>query len=1705
MNDQEWIALVNDKPPEELTLEEIESLRQRLRESDELRAALLERVEMEQYLAAALARVELPIDAIISRAQGQRRVFSSMLHTLFGVTACVFLIGLIGYAFVSALYTPEEDEGPIVAVKGDGEDDPRPNNVPDGGGAVDKGPMPPGEGGTGDPAGATAQGPASGPQQIERFPLLVQAEAFARGNVAVTATRFGDETADVLTSGSDRPSFVEYDLLSHRDGNFAIRLRYASFDSRPLRLLVNGEVVAEQVAGEQTGGLMPDRQQWFDVATVALKKGNNVVRLETAGAFPHLDQLAVDQPAAGARVAATGGNPGSGSPPAVAAGPWDEVVQAQVIPPAFQDVCFQTFDTSRKLTSQEELAKWFEPVLGHPGRVYTTDTRLGRSGAFDGLVRLKSPWRDDLALRLAVENYDRLQIHFFRGNAGLSLVYHEGRNYRWCAYAATREAGKPRPAAYALAAADDDRNRRSEIRFGGPFEIRYRAGEVVLSRGDVVILAAPLDGPPEEVYFDGRAVLQGIALVRSRDGPPKEAQRPVAADIERPAGLAWTSPRVEGARVQKLPDGTVELIADNAKEPAWIAAPLPRAGWHEAVFRVDEAEPGSGVYLGRGDGRPYEIARFVRDRKSGRVGLQWQWHDDEVHETEYPGVAEQPAPLVSTPAYVRLLYGCGVTRCWIGADGEHWAEAIVPQRDVPGGITHVGLSFVRGRAGKIRLGRLTLRELAALSSLADDELRAKAPNLSDLEHPGAWQVAMLAPQPAGTELAAWRRACAVRSLAAGCKEELGTWLVQSLLDDARQRDLPAEQQLALVDEASLVLHTRDNSSRLEDMVRRYHEVGLAAYRQQGARPFSFVRRPLMMSPLASSAPFRVTSPALVRLELIQLLYQGRWEDTLAFCDRLRFFQQQSDARLVEWAETVAARELPARAGSITLQRTDWLHPLIEELSKEAYNVLVEMHSALDGEAFADACRIIMAVNPHATAGLTPSPHDKQLLVSLPAAISGSMVNYPELRAAMRDQFGPLARLRVRQGIAEGNLSALHMATVQFGGTEAAAEAYRWLGDRALSGGQFALALAHYRRAEHSAPASMLADLSARARLAAAMIGRDLGQPVTQPVQLGDITLAAAEFESLVGEMRGRHAASGDGAGPVSSFGGFAPAPTGYETRFASKFEGAVGDKPEEILHRHVRQLGVPWVDRQLGVAVDESAMYVGNRFQVAAYSLHGGQQLWNNAQAPGRTARSHDWTLVPMRPVVAGKRLFVRQLNSVGPVLACMDKKDGSRLWISEQRSGEHVVSDPLVFQDELFALTMKDGEQNERHLRLTNYDAQTGQPLSHRPLFRVRDSWRERRVCEVSATEDAIVASMGGIVFACDLSGQVRWIRRQVVLPAEEEPTWVLQWHQPPLVDGERMYVAQPGVRAVECLDPESGRMLWSGVLPGIRRIVGLAQDTLIAETDDGFTGLDAATGAEVWSRAEANILTAATAGGPGGILYARKANVPGNSDKCCPELVWLDPKTGAVTALTRLPLLEHADPQFGPVVPRGDRLYALFGRGTSDARRDVIEMTAKGKTREPAAADASDSWQRYLPARLLSASQSLFPEWAVLSGHGESVSFLRDEEFGEKNVLAVESRSGMPVAFARRVDVPDDGKLRLRVKTGSEPSQAWKLEVRFAGTTLATKEFDEKNSPQPWREFEVDLAPVRGQAGWLVVVGQYKHGGDRTRTLWKRLEVAP
>ncbi|MCE9525536.1 MAG: hypothetical protein K8R36_05730, partial [Planctomycetales bacterium] len=885
MTDQELLTLVQDKTPEELSLEEIDLLRTRLAESTELREALFGQMQMEAYLAEALGRVHVSPQEIIARAQQAQGRFPLTVPLVCMVLALpVFL--LLGAALWNAVSPKKVEvvEGPKVHYKKD------------------------------------------------------------------------KEKKEKETSAADKK---------------------------------NEKTLAETENGAK--GL--------------------------AGKIPPVVPPNVEKSKATDIPPATVGNAPAAAP--VNKDPWLEAMAAHGDLPRFQDVAFQDFETTKSLPRRADLQRWFEPVPGQNYRIVEVDTQRGRCGVLEGSARLRAPWTKDSSLKLAMENYKGLVMHFYHGLDGITLAYYQDAGDKWAAWKTTRKSGSLRPETLALTATDDDRARRTEVRFGGPMEIRWRNGELIFSRGDVVLLTAPLAGIPEDVYFEGRATFLGIAVKRTGDDPVPLPTALVSFETNKPAELAWQLSKPD-AKFEKLPDGAVRLSTDKEKVQAFI--PLPYAGLGEVILELDGLTPGSGVFLGKEQGAPQEVVRFLKNTKGGRLGVKMTYPDDTA-EFDLGTLADRVTPMVDQHCWIKMLMGCGNFRWWVSCDGRHWAQPEMAVENTPGNRAFLGLQVVANRPGvQITLRRIEFRELAGLSSLAPKDVREKAPVITTAPTLGFWFAEIARRQPAGVDLAEWRRACAIRSLGGAPPRELAYALLELLLDDAAARKLPLEAQLAALDDAALLVWDfRDGQAMKISMGRRYLELGQRKYEEEGLPPWSSIRQHAMSVPVATWLQQPANPEVNLRWELIQAATNRKPDDTMRLLRQIRFFQQQQFAPLTDWAEATARRDLPGRAaGDLATRLKDgWRHPLVEELSKETYNSLTELQAVLESEAWQDAARMVTSLDPEAAPGVAPYHKDKDLLVSLPVAVRLTLADYPQLKQALGQQFGTLAKLRIGQAIAGG--------------------------------------------------------------------------------------------------------------------------------------------------------------------------------------------------------------------------------------------------------------------------------------------------------------------------------------------------------------------------------------------------------------------------------------------------------------------------------------------------------------------------------------------------------------------------------------------------------------------------------------------------------------------------------------------------------------
>lgn len=144
---------------------------------------------------------------------------------------------------------------------------------------------------TADARGST--GVARMGQKKEKPPgaIVIEAEKYTGGNADRETTYFGKDIG-IIYSLKPENKTATIGVTIPNDGDYDFEIRYASLESRPVRLLVNGKVALPEVAKATTGGWNPEHQTWRAEGRVPLKKGRHTITLEGVGLLPHIDQFA---------------------------------------------------------------------------------------------------------------------------------------------------------------------------------------------------------------------------------------------------------------------------------------------------------------------------------------------------------------------------------------------------------------------------------------------------------------------------------------------------------------------------------------------------------------------------------------------------------------------------------------------------------------------------------------------------------------------------------------------------------------------------------------------------------------------------------------------------------------------------------------------------------------------------------------------------------------------------------------------------------------------------------------------------------------------------------------------------------------------------------------------------------------------------------------------------------------------------------------------------------------------------------------------------------------------------------------------------------------------------------------------------------------------------------------------------------------------
>lgn len=1414
--------------------------------------------------------------------------------------------------------------------------------------------------------------------------------------------------------------------------------------------------------------------------------------------------------------------------PAAPVAVWDKPEHLGGDPQPYPVVGFVDIADGRFTPRRDELRQWLVGLPGVQLDIQERDVEGRRCGAFAGLARLAAPWREDAVLRLALRDANKLKLYFWRGDRGVVLHYHEDRRFAWAAYAATRTAGETKPRSLALAATDDERGYRTSRDGQAAFDLFWRRGELVLARGGIELLAAPLDGPPSEVLLQGQACLLGLTMKRTSELPPPiappTAPPPAVVEIA-PARLDWSATTPAGARFALLPSGGVELSSQQTNAAALAhAAAMPDVDAtivREIVCRIDGAAPGAGVFLADERGRQTEVLRFMHSRATGGVGV-WIVAPGDGRIESYDNLDAGPAPLVGETCWLRMVCTAAGLRCWLGTDGAHWAgpwsirAGVAPHR--------LGISLVPGAEPRqIRLGHLAWRELAGIASLAPKNLVAAALGSANAENHRAWRDRLGETRPADADSAVWRRAAAIAALCGGTSSEVvqaaHTLLVEALVE----LDLPFDVRLRALDDLALVGNAWDDPERARATMRTYTALAEASD-EDLAEPYTAVAAAMIRSPLRSRDGVAVELEHLARREILHLVDSAKWDVLDRLCRTLRFradrelrerWRRRSDGggSIVDWAQMLARRHVAGVADEPRpAMHPAWRDPLVEQFDTDAFNVLAEFRAAVEGEAFRDAADTIATAGARLVEatdklGVLPDAKDDGLYVSLRVAIERAMHEHPQLESAMQERFGPTALLRVRKAIAHANVALVEAATLQYHGTAAAAEAHLWLGNRALAVGEFARASAHFQAASESHDAAVSAEARQRLRLAAAFGGAKTGEPAAGLVRLGDSSIAADEFDRVLDRLVARAAASPVAVDSVESNASRVPVEPGeMQTVKRGDFRVAPIAPPratEELLGPRV---AIDWFARTAAMAAHKNLIVVNGRTAAVAFDCERGVRIWEaTLRSPPRDAKQ--WPVASSQPLVVGNRVLLRWLAQDGPVLVCLDANTGRQLWQAALESRQAIVGDPLFAQDDVFAIAARpDALGQAWQISLVSFDDESGALLRSRPLVRLGESWRELGACRATIDRDRLYVAFGSVVVCCDLSGQVHWVRSLPHVPASVDGWCFVQAHDPPIVRGDRVFVAAPTVRKVVCLDTASGRLVWQHRDADIVQLAALAGDFLVVRNGDGLVGLRADDGRVAW-RFMADQYCRVLAGPDvaKGILVATRPDGEARSRGIGePTLVWLDPANGKPLGRWSNDAWKQRGGQFGPLaVSAAGRLWGLWGASSTNESREVVELFPPGVEPPMPPSDAPKVQPTAsVIAELQKAADKTLPGWHVAGGGLDPAGTLVKHLESDDTVLAI-ADGGTPVGFTQQATIAPGSMGRLRIKAGYAANENWAIRVTASDRVLLEKTIGGQTEPG-WERFELELAPLAGQAVKFEVSASSPDGKPR-RTLWKRLQVTP
>ncbi|MBA2113734.1 outer membrane protein assembly factor BamB family protein [Bremerella alba] len=1173
-----------------------------------------------------------------------------------------------------------------------------------------------------------------------------------------------------------------------------------------------------------------------------------------------------------------------------------------------------------------------------------------------GWFRLRGQLPSQAALRFEMSDIHRVRFHFYCGDQGVSVVRHQHDYSPWYAYAMTPGDDGIQPKNLRLQANDGYREHRGPARHYRPVAFYYddATSELVFYRGDVEVIRTPLPSVPDRIYIEGESIIRRMNLWPLKDLPQGQAEYPQQVAIEQTADLSWQSKLAEQTTLEKNQDGTLSLVSNNPKDHSWACVPIPGYGMRMVELELTGVDHSHGVFLTQpaktpDEGKmaeapaPKDGLVFNRNRKTDELYARFSHIWDSGHQVDRDPL-DHPATQVGDHVWIRLLAGGGQVRGWISLDGQHWALLSSEDNDTKGVYNHIGISAAKVEGDhRLTIKKLVVRELPGLTGLFPQPHWEKVEQVTwqELgESPYAEEPFIL---PDGSKLPA---DLATRLRRYGCTgasyehmTELCEEAIQAAPNNAQKRQV-IQDMLALTRTWPLGHNERRFMGWCEEQLGKLFEEQLPTAERQNYAAF---RRELLNQASINRDAMGYFSQERFNAEMLMAIEQGRWNDILDNCEAMRRYyphdprKLRSEFPIINWAGGIAVRHsgrANQAADYLTEGRSTTL--LVEDLSKEAYNISAELNAALESDAIADACRLITQIPESAAEGLAPSGSDPDHLFSVTAAIQMAVQNHEALQDQMEKEHSDLAQLRVNSAIQRGDRKIVELVTLQFFDTQAAAEAHLWLGDQATSAGDFASSLQHYIKAARSADGPLKSKVDARLLMLGHMPSGDQAEP-TEPISIGSTTLTASSLIDQTGVIRTAQTAQQEVARTDAALGAHAKwpemasiNPTGFTLK------GSWGRESGRVPSA-VKETNFDWHGQALGMTLLGDQAYICNRFEIAKLDLKNKKEIWTRSQRDKDRGKAHDYPYTRCVPLIVGDMVVTRMLHEKGFALYGFDRESGDQRWVTNLDDQMVLATDPISVQGRVLIVTLREVSQSTFAVRLSRVDLTTGEILDSHPLFRIRDTWFDRGIGNVVAHREQLLIDLGGALASCDISGHLQWVRKQLTFPQKIDSRWSGQQLSNIEIFGNQAISFHAGALRLECFDVATGTLRWTIPATNVQSIELLDDETLLVEETDRWLLVSEASGkvASQIAKPENLLSWHRTQDALIGLTYHKPVEKDG---KATLQVVRVDVLSGEVQPLQSTEVAGKELPAAGPFFYGAEKWFLWFHEDQKKDERQVM-----------------------------------------------------------------------------------------------------------------------------------------------------------------------